>query len=47
MIKVVFHLDVDEEAVGLEALVKGCEITKAGVLELINRQADGCAYVKP
>ncbi|MCG6877564.1 MAG: DsrE family protein [Deltaproteobacteria bacterium] len=30
-----------------KALVKGCEVTKAGVLELIERQADGCAYVKP
>jgi len=30
-----------------KALVKGCEITKAGILELIERQADGCAYVKP
>ena len=47
MIKVVFHLDVDEKAVDPKALVKGCEVTKAGVLELIERQAEGCAYVKP
>ena len=30
-----------------KALVRGCEVTKAGILELIERQADGCAYVKP
>ncbi len=29
------------------ALVKGCDVTKAGVLELIERQADGYAYIKP
>ena len=46
MIRVVFHVDADEEAVDPKALAKGCEIAKAGVLELIDRQADGCAYVK-
>ncbi|MCF8129215.1 MAG: DsrE family protein [Deltaproteobacteria bacterium] len=28
-------------------LVAGCTVTKAGVLELIERQADGYAYIKP
>ncbi len=28
-------------------LVAGCRVTKAGVLELIERQADGHAYIKP
>lgn len=29
------------------ALVPGCDVTKAGVLELIERQAEGYAYIKP
>ncbi len=36
------NFDID-----LNQLVAGCRVTKAGVLELIERQADGHAYIKP
>jgi len=35
-----FNIDPDQ-------LITGCTVTKAGVLELIERQADGYAYIKP
>ena len=28
-------------------ILSGCEVIKAGIVELIQRQADGCAYIKP
>ncbi len=31
----------------LAGLVEGCDVIKAGVLELIERQAEGYAYIKP
>jgi intracellular sulfur oxidation DsrE/DsrF family protein len=30
-----------------EAMLNGCEVIKAGIVELIERQSDGYAYIKP